>query len=141
MLMHGTSPLFTFVVNCSALLHFQLALMKTKKDLKEEYRQMKFRIGVFQLRNTANDKIFIGSSVNLDAMWNRLRMQLNAGLHPNAGLQSDWQQYGEQNFGFEVLSELEQKDDEQHDYAREVKELEKMYIDELQPFGDKGYNR
>lgn len=115
--------------------------MKTKQELKEEYKQMKFRIGVFQLRNTVNNKIFVGSSVNLDAFRNRLTMQLNTGNHFNDALQQEWNQYGEGSFSYEILSEIEQKDDETADYAKEAKALEELYIDELQPFGDKGYNK
>jgi hypothetical protein len=47
---------------------------------------------------------------------------------------------GQSIFVFEVLDEIQQVDTEQRDYAREVRELEKLYIDELQPFGERGYN-
>ena len=42
-----------------------------KKDLKQDYKQMKFRMGVFQIRNTLNNKIFVDSSMDLVAIWNR----------------------------------------------------------------------
>ena len=113
--------------------------MKTNKELKEDYKQMKFKMGVFQIRNTINEKIFIGSSVNLDAIWNRHRMQLNGGLHPNQKLQSEWNEFGEGNFIYEILSEITQKEDTT-DYTKEVKELEGMYIDELKPYDENGYN-
>src|SRR4051812_32170784 len=111
--------------------------MKTNKQLKDNYRQMKFKIGVFQVRNTANGKIFIGSSPNLDAIWNRMRMELKFGGHRNEILQNEWKEFGEDFFKFEILSEIEQKNSEQQsDHNREVKELEAMFIDELQPFGE-----
>jgi len=115
--------------------------MKTKKELKEEYQQMKFRMGVFQIRNLATGKIFVGSSTNLDAIWNRHRFQLNFGSHPNEAIQKDWKELGEENFRFEILSEIKPKDGEQSDYAREVKLLEALYLEELAPFGERGYNR
>jgi hypothetical protein len=31
--------------------------MKTRKELKEEYKQMKFKMGVFQIKNNINSKI------------------------------------------------------------------------------------
>lgn len=114
--------------------------MKSQKELKEAYKQQKFRIGVFQIRNAVNGKIFVGSSVNLDAIWNRNRSELNFGGHRNEVLQKEWKEYGGNNFRFEVLAELEQKEGEAKDYGREVKELEVLYLDELQPFGEKGYN-
>src|SRR3954468_9839660 len=116
--------------------------MKTNKQLKADYNQIKFRIGVFQLRNTVNGKILVGSSVNLDAIWNRIRMELKFGGHRNAGLQNEWKEFGEDVFKFEILSEIEQKDGEQQsDYNWQVKKLEAMFIDELQPFNEKGYNQ
>ena len=114
---------------------------KTKKQLKDEYKLLKFKAGVFAVKNTANNKILIGSSVNMDAMWNRIRLQLDVGSHPNNELQADWKSLGEDNFTFEIISEIKQKDDEQQDLAREVKELELLYLDELKPFGEKGYNK
>ena len=114
--------------------------MKTPQELKEEYRQKKFRIGVFQIRNVLNNKIYIGSSVNLDAIWNRSQMELNLGGHRNVALQTEWKQFGPENFMFEVLFELEPQDNDQTDYSKEVKKLEKMYLEELKPFDSKGYH-
>lgn len=114
--------------------------MKANKQLKEEYKQKKFRIGVFQIRNTINGKIFVGSSVNLDAIWNRIRVELKFGGHRNIKLQEEWKEFGEENFKYEILSEIVQKDENKVDYNKEVKKLEEMFIDELKPFADKGYN-
>jgi hypothetical protein len=114
--------------------------MKTKKELKEEYKQMKFRIGVFQIRNIVNNKIFIESSIDLVAIWNRQRFQLNFGNHHNAALQADWKELGENKFIYEILGEVEQSDTENTDYAKEAKILEELFMEELQPFDERGYN-
>ena len=108
---------------------------------KEAYKQMKFTIGVFQIRNMINNKILVESSTDLTAIWNRHQFQLKNGLHPNAALQKDWDTAGGQNFSFEIISEIKQDETRTADYRKEVKQLEKMFIEELQPFGDKGYNR
>jgi hypothetical protein len=115
--------------------------MKTKKDLKEEYKQMKFKMGVFQIRNIVNNKIYIDHSLNLTAIWNRHRMQLNFGVHPNLLLQEEWKAFGEENFSYEILSEIKHEEDEKTDYNRELKLLETMYMEELAPFGEKGYHK
>lgn len=114
--------------------------MKSNKQLREEYKQKKFRIGVFQIRNTANGKILVGSSTNLDAIWNRIRTELKFNGHRNEALQADWNSFSEDAFVFEVVSEIEEKEGENLDYAKEAKKLEEMFIEELQPFGDKGYH-
>lgn len=115
--------------------------MKTKKELKEAYRNMKFRMGVYQIRNKTNNKVFIGSSTNLDAIWNRHRLQLNMGSHPIKELQGDWKTLGEDNFAYEILEEVKEIEDQVVDYSKEVKLAEELYLEELQPFGEKGYNK
>lgn len=114
--------------------------MKTKKELKEEYNLLKQKAGVFRVTNMVNGKIFIDSSVNLDKIWNRHRVELNFGNHRNVDLQNDWKQFGEPNFKFEILSEIQEEEGKNINYDKEAKSLAKMFIEELQPFGDKGYN-
>lgn len=114
--------------------------MKTRKELIDEYKQIKFRMGVFQIRNTMNGKIFIESSVNLDKIWNRHQTELNFGGHRNLNLQKEWNAFGEDKFVFEVLSEIEQREGDTTDPKKELQLLEKMFIEELQPFEDKGYH-
>ena len=111
--------------------------MKSQKQIKEEYKFKKFKMGVFQIRNTVNGKIYVGSSLNLDAIWNRNKMELNFGNHRNSILQSEWKQFGERNFTYEILAEVVQKDEDKIDYNKEVKTLEAMFIAELGPV----YNR
>jgi hypothetical protein len=114
--------------------------MKTNKELKEEYKQMKFPMGVFQIRNLVNGKIFIDSSTNMNAKWNRQKVQLGFGNNWITELQNDWKKFGEENFVFEVISELEEIDGEDNDYKSELAVLEEMYLEKLEPFGNKGYN-
>lgn len=115
--------------------------MTTKTELKEAYKLIKFKAGVFQIRNTSNGKIFIGSNINLDKIWNRIAFELNFGSFKNTELQNDWKIFGENNFAYEILSVIEEKEGEQIDIQREIKILEKMFLEELQPFGEKGYNK
>lgn len=113
----------------------------TRKELKDEYKQQKFRIGVFQVRNTVNGKIFIEGSVNLDKIWNRHRTELNFGSHSNKALQQDWKTFGEENFVYEILDEIKQEEGKNLDHNKEIKQLEQMYVDELQPFDERGYHK
>lgn len=114
--------------------------MRSRKEIKESYKEMKFQIGVYQIRNISNNKIIIGSSTNLAAIWNRQKFQLNYGSHPNSILQKEWNEYGQENFVFEILSEIKQDDEKPMNYQKEIKSLEAMFVQELQPFGENGYN-
>jgi group I intron endonuclease len=112
--------------------------MSSKKDLKREYKETARPMGVFQIRNLTNDKIFIGSSVNLDGIFNRHRFALNAGSHQSKALQADWNASGAENFAFEILEELESRAG--FDTKKELEVLENLYLENLEPYGEKGYN-
>lgn len=113
--------------------------MKTRKEIKIEYKEQKFELGVFEIRNKIDNKIFIDSGNNIPAKFNRHKFQLNAGLHPTKELQSDWNKHGEINFEFNVIEEIEQKD-EIKDYSKKLKELEKKYLTEAESKGINIYN-
>jgi len=40
--------------------------MKSRQDLKREYKERVKPAGVFQVKNTANGKVLLGSSLNLE---------------------------------------------------------------------------
>jgi hypothetical protein len=112
-----------------------------RSELKRAYKQSRRPMGVFQIRNLQSGKVFIGSSPNLDAIWNRLRLQLRMGNHRNAELQADWSAAGESGFAFEILEQLEPLDRPDYTPQNDLAVLEQLWIEKLQPFGERGYNR
>jgi frataxin-like iron-binding protein CyaY len=115
--------------------------LKTRKELKEEYKQMKFKMGVFQIKNKINGKVFIDSSTDLKAIWFAQKLQLDTGIHQNNDLQRDWKELGAENFIYEILEEIKQEDDKPVDNNKELKKLKEMIIEELQPYENKGYHK
>lgn len=111
-----------------------------KKELKREYQESHRPMGVFQLRNLVNDKVFVGSSLNLPGIFNRHKFALQMGGHQNKALQADWQQFGEASFAFEILDELTPQADPAYDYREDLLLLEDVWLDQLQPYGERGYN-
>jgi len=105
--------------------------MKTKKELKEAYKQKKPMTGVFQILNKVNGMVLIEGSTDITSKWNRHRTELRFGSHRNKQLQKDWKEHGEENFIFSVLSELEIKEDENLDLNNEVKLLQEMLEEEM----------
>jgi hypothetical protein len=105
--------------------------MKSKKELKDEYKQMKFPMGVFQIRNLSNNKVLIDNSTDMLSKWNRHQMELRFGSHKSRELQNDWNESGADNFVFEVLSELKSDDENITNYPKELKSLQEMVIDQL----------
>ena len=115
--------------------------MKTRKQLKDEYKLMKPRMGVFAIRNKNSGKIYVARATNLDLVWNAEKFKLDSGGHPNRALQNDWNESADGNFVFEVLHELKPSDNPEADARAELIALEEMTIEDIQPFGEKGYNR
>ncbi len=105
--------------------------MNDKKELKSKYKQMKIPMGVFQIKNISNGKILIDNSINMKSKWNRHLMELKFGKHKCLSLQQDFNSFGENNFVFEVLSELQSSDDESVDYQLELQTLQELIIQEL----------
>lgn len=110
-----------------------------RRELLEEFKQIKTYAGVVQITNTTNGKIFIDSYPNLKNKWSTIQAQLEMGMFANLALQKDWKVLGKDAFVYEVL---EQKDIElMHDMRWEVKVMVKPWLEKLQPYGDRGYNR
>lgn len=97
-------------------------------------------MGVFLIRNIINDKVFVSAGRNLQGIINRHRFQLIAGSHPNRSLQTDWSQLGSHNFAFEILEEFIPPDDKHIDEAKELAFMEKLWLEKLEPFDERGYN-
>jgi hypothetical protein len=96
-------------------------------------------MGVYQIKNNTNGKIFVHSFANLKSKWLTIKMQLDMGRHPNSGLQKDWNEYGADSFTYEVLEEKKQEPD--MDIKWELQQMEKAWLEKLQPYDDKGYNK
>lgn len=105
--------------------------MKTKKELSNEYKQMKQPMGVFRIRNLTNNRSLIDSSTDMTAKWNRHKSELKFGSHKNRALQNDWKEQGADNFEFELLSELKTKESDTVDYQEELRLLHKLVLEEL----------
>lgn len=111
-----------------------------RKELIKEYKQIIQPMGIYQIRNTANGKIFLGSSKDLKGIINRNRFQLKNGLHINKQLQKDFSEAGEESFSFEIVDYLKPKEGMSGDYTEELHMLEEMWLEKLQPYNEKGYN-
>ena len=114
--------------------------MTNRKDLKREYKEREKAAGVFQVKNLRNGKLLLGSSLNLEGPINRHRFALKIGKHPNPEMQKDWNELGPENFVFEILQVVEKKDAPGFKLEDELAILEEIWLEELNPLGENGYN-
>jgi hypothetical protein len=112
---------------------------KRRKELREEYRQLKTYMGIFQIKNNANGKIYVDSCSNLKNRWFTIKGQLEMGRFANLQLQKDWNELGPDDFTYEVLEE--KVTDDVTDMRWELKQMLKPWLEKLQPYGDQGYNK
>ena len=113
-----------------------------RKELKESYLRQRPQAGVLQLRNLEDGKLYLTGSLDLRAMENRLRAELGSGGCRIRELQQDWRRQGEAAFRFEVLDTLDPPEGQDRPVGpEELKLLERLWLDKLQPYGEQGYNR
>jgi hypothetical protein len=61
--------------------------------------------------------------------------------HTNKVLQKEWNEFGANKFVFEILEVVKVNDDDPNfNLDDELTLLEQIWLEKLQPFGDRGYN-
>ncbi len=117
--------------------------MDRRSQLKLEYKNKPKNMGVYQIRNQVTGKAYVGSSLNLDGTLNRYQMEIKYGWrwNDNRKLTSDMQEYGPDHFVFEVLDRLKPNEDPLYDYKEDLQTLEELWLEKLQPYDERGYNK
>jgi group I intron endonuclease len=95
-------------------------------------------IGIYKITNKINGMVYIGESLDIERRWAEHKADLDSNKHHSRKLQKDWNKYGEDNFIFEVIEELNQE------YSSSLKKLislalEDRYIKQYDSI-ENGYN-
>ena len=114
--------------------------MKSREDIKREYRERQKPAGIFCIKNISSGRLLLGSSLNLEGVLNRHKFMLSINQHPNKKLQHDWNEQGPDKFIYETLEVIEVKEEAGFNINDELTLLEQIWIEKLNPFGKKGYN-
>jgi len=97
-------------------------------------------MGVYAIRNTRNSKVYVAASRDIPARFNRHRMDLKRNADRASALQLDWNTSGADAFEFEILEQLEPLDDQGYDPSEDLEILEQLWLEKLEPYGERGYN-
>jgi group I intron endonuclease len=62
--------------------------------------------GIYQIRNTVNGKVYVGSAVNFARRFSQHQSALRNGKHDSGKLQNAWNKYGEDSFAFSVIERV-----------------------------------
>lgn len=112
-----------------------------RKELKLAYKQTPRPMGVYQIKNQRNEKMLIGSSMNLPGAFNSNRFQLSLKVHRNNALQKEWDEYGADAFTFDTLETIDPDKVPQEEWRDAVAKLEDKWMNTLQPYDEKGYHK
>lgn len=72
---------------------------------------LKAGMGVYAVRNLADDGVYIGAAADIGARWDRHRAALERSCHPNDALQCAWLRLGAQAFELSVLERVSRSED------------------------------
>ncbi|MBT3832100.1 MAG: GIY-YIG nuclease family protein [Gammaproteobacteria bacterium] len=114
--------------------------MKTRKELKKEYLRTPKEMGVYRIRNTLNNRSYIAASIDIKARFNRHRMSLKTNNESVKALHTEWLKYGEDAFEFEILDRLTPLEKPDYDPTEDLKTLEALWLEKLQPYEPTGYH-
>ncbi len=81
------------------------------------YKKKKAAAGIFAVRCAASGQAWVGQTLNLDTVQNRIWFSLRVGSNSNRELQSAWAAHGADAFSFEPLEALA---DEELAYVRDT---------------------
>jgi group I intron endonuclease len=83
--------------------------------------------GVYSIECSVDNKIYIGSSVNIDQRWSNHKKDLKKGTHHSYLLQIAWDKFGGDNFIFSVLEETEDMYTREQFYMDKYKSHDKNF--------------
>lgn len=90
------------------------------------------KIGVYQIKCTGNNKVYVGGSICIQRRWKEHTYQLRNNRHHSSRLQNSWNKYGADKFEFSILEEI---------LENELIQTEQKWIDEKEAFSrEKGLN-
>lgn len=113
--------------------------MKTRSELKREYKESAPAMGVFVIRNQRNGRFLVHAARNLKGGMNRLKVEITPGTDPNVELLADWKAMGPGAFEIRALDELEPKDVPGWDPTEDLEELKAMWVARLTAEGGRSY--
>ena len=77
-----------------------------KKELQAQYKSRETIGGVYLIRNTLKNKLYLDGSLDLWGSKNRFEFSVGTGSCVHPKLQDDWTEQNGGHFEFEVLDEL-----------------------------------
>jgi hypothetical protein len=115
--------------------------MINKKEIRKEYKNQKHPAGLYAVKNKPDNKMYIGTSINLPAKIRGITFELEMGSHAYHNLAGDYRKLGKLNFEIFILDQIEVKDETERELKAELETLEAMWVEKLKGEGVSFYNK
>jgi len=115
--------------------------MIDKKEAIKQYKNQKHPVGIFAVKNKPNNKMYIGTSLNLPAKIRGITFELEMGKHAFSNLAEDYKRLGKDQFEISILDQIKVKDETDKDLRSELETLEEMWVEKLKNEGITFYNK
>ncbi len=102
-----------------------------RKAAVAAYRERKVEAGIYAVRCTASDQLWIGSAPDLSTIQNRLWFTLRQGRNAYRSLQEAWTAHGSEAFTFEIVEQLPDDDDPGYIRNAALKTLHAHWVEKL----------
>lgn len=120
------------------------------KEGIEEIQRRKYTIliegkkdcgGIYIIRNIANEKFYIGSSVGIKRRWRQHLIGLMNKKHDNPKFQLSWNQHKPEEYFFYIIEYIKKDDFKDESlFKKELIKREQFYLNLYSPFKERGYN-
>jgi hypothetical protein len=109
--------------------HYYKNHEKTKESLRKSSLKFKSKCtsGIYIIRNLKENKVYIGESYAIENRWMSHRSALKKNSRVNKSLKEDWDKLGEENFEFQILTNMSgsSKMDRLFEEERTIRKCEK----------------
>jgi hypothetical protein len=83
-----------------------------RKAAVAAYKERKVEAGIYAIRCTASDQVWVGSAPDLSTIHNRIWFTLRQGRNSHRSLQEAWADHGSDAFAFEIVARLPDGNDD-----------------------------
>lgn len=105
---------------------------KTKKEMQTQYKEREIIGGVYIIKNTLKNKLFLDAAIDLQSSKNRFEFAQKTGSGVHMKLQQDWAEQGSSQFVFQVLEELKKSENQTaEEFNADIGLLKEMWLEKL----------